>query len=390
MILLILLLFFPIQHEGRIRPSNDLEKIYEQATLPLKLNPTSWVALEEIEKRDHNFTLFSDEDFAEIKQAYLLKNSKKLQEHLQKAYRFVERRNHFPSLFRLKVENFYLNFPWIPVVLVLSIASLLFPRGLFASYLILTALLLLRVIILERPMVSSMYETMLFVPWVATSLSLILFYIYRHPLLLLISNLILLAFFSILFFTDTAAHLETIQPVLNSQFWLSIHVLMVVGSYGIFALASLLGHAFIFKPSKLLEKILLNVLYLGVISLTAGTLLGGVWAAQSWGRFWDWDPKESWAFISISLYLVAIHLYRFGKIGSFGLSMGAVIGFLAISFCWYGVNYIIGTGLHSYGFGSGGLIYYLIFIALESLFLLFALTTKKKTKIVRRKLIKGS
>src|SRR5438128_6981056 len=99
-------------------------------------------------------------------------------------------------------------------------------------------------------------------------------------------------------------------------------------------------------PMKRLSQVILQTLYGGTTLLITGTILGGIWAAESWGRFWDWDPKESWAFISSCFYLIWIHAYRFGRIGSFGLAIGAVGGLLAISFTWYGVNYILGTGLH--------------------------------------------
>ncbi len=112
-----------------------------------------------------------------------------------------------------------------------------------------------------------------------------------------------------------------------------------------------------FKPETSalpqLSKSILHTMYIGTAMLIAGTILGGVWAAESWGRFWDWDPKESWAFISSCCYLIFIHAYTFRYIHQIGLAIGAVIGLWAISFTWYGVNYILGTGLHSYGFGSG-------------------------------------
>ena len=401
-ITLFLLFFIPVLQDGRIRPSMDPNTLFEQHTLPLKLNPGHWVSLEALKTADENFTLFADADFASIQNAYLIEDLELVVKALKKAYRVLENKSYlltnqeritFPSLSKLTVESIYLQFPWIPTILTLAFLSLVIPRlSMFltcSAFLFQTALLLMRIIILERPAVSSMYETLLFVPWVALALCLLLFFIYRHPLLLMGGNLLQLSFFSIIYLTDQSSHLDPIQPVLNSNFWLSIHVLLVVASYGIFAVGSVLGHALLLKRSDLFETILVNVLYAGLIALTAGTLLGGVWAAQSWGRFWDWDPKESWAFVSLSFYLVAVHLYRFNKIGGQGLAFGAIGGFLAITFCWYGVNYIIGTGMHSYGFGTGGLIYYCSFIAIECLFLIFALTTMEKTKIVRRKLRKG-
>src|SRR5208282_2414510 len=110
-----------------------------------------------------------------------------------------------------------------------------------------------------------------------------------------------------------------VQAVLNSPYWLTVHVLMVVGSYGAFALSGVLGHYYLFtqaftgKPQKthvnLSAQAVLYTMYAGLTLLIPGTILGGVWAAESWGRFWDWDPKESWAFITACVYLLVIHAY---------------------------------------------------------------------------------
>lgn len=129
-----------------------------------------------------------------------------------------------------------------------------------------------------------------------------------------------------------------------------------------------------------LSNILLTLLYIGEFLLIAGTVLGGIWAAQSWGRFWDWDPKEAWAFISAAVYALIIHAYRFNYIASFGLASGAVLGLVSILFTWYGVNFVLGTGLHSYGFGNGSGWYFFFYAAAELVFLgtIFTLAAKKR------------
>ena len=88
--------------------------------------------------------------------------------------------------------------------------------------------------------------------------------------------------------------------------------------------------------------------------MAAGTILGGLWADVSWGRFWGWDPKEVWALISLLTYLAILHGRYAGWFGDFGLAVGSVLGATAIVFSWYGVNFVLGVGLHSYGFGAGG------------------------------------
>jgi hypothetical protein len=89
-----------------------------------------------------------------------------------------------------------------------------------------------------------------------------------------------------------------------------------------------------------------------VLLLAAGTILGGLWADVSWGRFWGWDPKEVWALISLLVYLAILHGRYAGFFGNFGLAAGSVLGATAIAMSWYGVNFVLGAGLHSYGFGD--------------------------------------
>lgn len=123
-----------------------------------------------------------------------------------------------------------------------------------------------------------------------------------------------------------------------------------------------------------------------VLLLAAGTILGGLWADVSWGRFWDWDPKEVWALISLLAYLVVLHGRFAGWVGTFGTNCGGVLAFSAILFSWYGVNFVLpmvhgwlnGTnmptevGLHAYAVGSGGLGYVVGGVALNLLLVLAA------------------
>jgi hypothetical protein len=82
-------------------------------------------------------------------------------------------------------------------------------------------------------------------------------------------------------------------------------------------------------------------------------MLGGFWAAQSWGRFWGWDPKEVWALIALLCYLIPLHARYVGWVGDFGLAACSVVCFASVVMAWYGVNFVLGAGLHSYGFGNG-------------------------------------
>jgi ABC-type transport system involved in cytochrome c biogenesis permease subunit len=105
---------------------------------------------------------------------------------------------------------------------------------------------------------------------------------------------------------------------------------------------------------KPLANFVYRAMQVGVLLVAAGTILGGVWADYSWGRFWGWDAKEVWALITLLVYLVPLHGRFAGWVNTFGLVMASVVCFLSVLMAWYGVNFVIGVGLHTYGFGHGG------------------------------------
>ena len=105
---------------------------------------------------------------------------------------------------------------------------------------------------------------------------------------------------------------------------------------------------------KPLSNFVYRAMQVGVLLIAAGTILGGVWADYSWGRFWGWDPKEVWALITLLVYLVPLHGRFAGWVSTFGLVAASVVCFLSVIMAWYGVNFVLGVGLHSYGFVEGG------------------------------------
>jgi ABC-type transport system involved in cytochrome c biogenesis permease subunit len=109
--------------------------------------------------------------------------------------------------------------------------------------------------------------------------------------------------------------------------------------------------AAIVKP---LSNFVYRTMQVGVLLIAAGTILGGVWADYSWGRFWGWDPKEVWALITLLVYLIPLHGRFAGWVNTFGLTIFSVVCFLSVVMAWYGVNFVLGVGLHSYGFVEGG------------------------------------
>ena len=101
-------------------------------------------------------------------------------------------------------------------------------------------------------------------------------------------------------------------------------------------------------------RALYRCLQVGTVLIVAGTLLGAWWADEAWGRFWGWDPKEIGALIIILTYLIPLHLRYVGLAGPTALAAWSVFGFLSVLWSWYGINFLLGAGLHAYGFGQGG------------------------------------
>jgi ABC-type transport system involved in cytochrome c biogenesis permease subunit len=160
---------------------------------------------------------------------------------------------------------------------------------------------------------------------------------------------------------DLGSHIGQLQPVLRSNFWLWTHVKTEVASYAAFMLAWAVGNGALLRALLTRTQVtreegqaVYRCLQVGVVLVSAGTLLGAMWADKAWGRFWGWDPKEDWALIVLLTYLVPLHLRYVGIVGATGLAAWAVFGFMSVVMSWYGVNFILGTGLHAYAFGQGG------------------------------------
>lgn len=240
--------------------------------------------------------------------------------------------------------------------------------------------MVLRCIVAGRPPVTNMYESMIWVSFVVTALGFIFFARYRGTAYMLAA---LPASAFVLFLTKQVPaalpeNIDPLVPVLRDNFWLSTHVLTITASYGAFLLGMAFAHILLFRyllnpvaarSEHVLHFWLYRVLQLGVLTIAVGTILGGVWANYSWGRFWGWDPKETWAFITLLCYIVALHGRIAGWWGQFGLAVAGVLCFAAVLMAWYGVNFVLGKGLHSYGKGMGGEGYVAAFLVVDMLFL---------------------
>lgn len=211
---------------------------------------------------------------------------------------------------------------------------------------------------------SNGYEAMIYIAWITVLCG--LFFIRKYPVIL--SGALILASFMIIVTEMNLMDPEItpLVPVLKS-YWLMIHVAIITGSYAPLGLAFMLGLInlvmYVFRNEKNGKIVTLNInqltyvaemlMTVGVFMLTIGTFLGGVWANESWGRYWGWDPKETWALVSILCYAIILH-FRFikGLKSKFALNLAAFWGYSTILFTFFGVNFML-VGLHSYAQGDG-------------------------------------
>ena len=182
--------------------------------------------------------------------------------------------------------------------------------------------------------------------------------------------------------------MEMLQAVLDTNIWLATHVVVITLGYSSMFLAGFLGVLYlvlgVFTPKlteavsggatsvgKALGKIVYGIICVATLFSFVGTVLGGIWADQSWGRFWGWDPKENGALLIVLWCAVILHARWGGLIREKGLMVLAVFGNIVTAFSWFGVN-MLGVGLHSYGFMDKAFFYLMIFNTSQVLIMLLA------------------
>lgn len=303
--------------------------------------------------------------------------------------------NAYPSASELNREihfNSLRPFQWAWIIYALAFILCLFhltTKSNWSKYIALASLVgafglhsygfLLRCLIAERPPVTNMYESVIWVTWGCVLFAFVIWAMYRNLAIPAAASVFAVAGLvladNLPFVLDPGIH--PLEPVLRSNFWLTIHVLTITLSYAAFALSLCLGNVvlgqYLFRPGNVTtiqtySLYMYRAMQIGVVLLAAGTILGGVWADVSWGRFWGWDPKEVWALIALLLYLAVLHGRFAGWLKGFGFVTCTVMSFLGVLMAWYGVNFILGVGKHSYGFGTGGLGYVSSYIALQLAF----------------------
>ena len=236
--------------------------------------------------------------------------------------------------------------------------------GLIGFFLFHASGLAMRWIISGHAPWSNGYEAVVFIAWVSMLAG---FFFSRKNAVVIAGTAILAAL--MIFVTEMNLldpEITPLQPVLKS-YWLMIHVAVITGSYGFLGLACILGLLNLIlytiqtkNNTGIIKRNINELTYvsemtmtIGLFMLTIGTFLGGIWANESWGRYWGWDPKETWALVSVLVYAVILHL-RFipGLKSKFTFNLVAFWGYSAILFTFFGVNFVL-VGLHSYAQGEG-------------------------------------
>jgi ABC-type transport system involved in cytochrome c biogenesis permease subunit len=250
------------------------------------------------------------------------------------------------------------------------------------TWIIHTIALAVRIYISGRPPVTNLYSSAVFIGWGSILFGLLIDLYTKRGFGVLVGSVIgfltLLIAHYISLSGDTMAMLVA---VLDDNFWLATHVVVVTIGYVMVFLAGALGLFYIFyglftsKLDKNLGRTLANVTYgvvcCGLLFSFIGTILGGIWADQSWGRFWGWDPKENGALIIVIWTAIILHTRWGGFIRERGLMIMAVFGNIVTAWSWFGTNFL-GVGLHSYGFHESGFFWLKMFILSQLAVMLLA------------------
>ncbi|MDX6770780.1 MAG: cytochrome c biogenesis protein CcsA [Elusimicrobiota bacterium] len=231
---------------------------------------------------------------------------------------------------------------------------------LWAAFVVHTAGLFARVVLQGRPPVTNLYSSAVFVGWVAAFAGLLAERLHRRGFAA--AGAAAVGFCTLLVahhLTGSGDTMEMMRAVLDSNFWLATHVITITIGYGGTFLAGLLGLVWVarrhFAPrrdpadEKALSSLAYGVVCFSLLFSFIGTMLGGIWADQSWGRFWGWDPKENGALLIVLWNALILHARWAGLARERGVMVLVVLGNVVTAWSWFGVN-MLGVGLHSYGF----------------------------------------
>jgi ABC-type transport system involved in cytochrome c biogenesis permease subunit len=263
------------------------------------------------------------------------------------------------------------------------------------AFFIHTTGLIYRMVLEGRPPVTNLYSSAIFIGWGAVILGIILEKFYKNGIGAVVSA-------GMGFITLIIAHnlsldgdtMEMMRAVLDTNFWLATHVVIVTSGYASTFVAGFLALIYIVRGAftktldeatgKSLARMIYGIVCFATLFSFVGTVLGGIWADQSWGRFWGWDPKENGALIIVLWNALILHLRWGGMIRERGLVVCAIGGNIVTSWSWFGVN-MLGIGLHSYGFTDAAFKWLMLFVASQVGFIVLGSLPPRMWKSFRLK-----
>ncbi len=238
-----------------------------------------------------------------------------------------------------------------------------------------TSGLIFRMVLEGRPPVTNLYSSAIFIGWGACILGLVLERFWRNGVGVVVSSLV--GFITLIIahhLSLTGDTMEMMRAVLDTNFWLATHVVVVTLGYASTYVAGFLAIIYIVRgvftsgldqaTAKSLVKMVYGIVCFATLFSFVGTVLGGIWADQSWGRFWGWDPKENGALIIVLWNALILHARWGGLVRERGLINMAIVGNIVTSWSWFGVN-MLGIGLHSYGFMDAAFRWLMGFVILQ-------------------------
>jgi cytochrome c-type biogenesis protein CcsB len=248
----------------------------------------------------------------------------------------------------------------------------------------------------DRIPAANMYESMLFLAWGVGLFAVIAYAVMRNRVVVLNAAVMAALTMALTDLLPIDRFIHPIAPVLAGTPWLAIHVPIIMVGYAVLALGLVVAHMqigfTIFAPAKVevidrLYDLLYWYMFVGSILLVAGILTGSMWAASSWGRYWGWDPKEVWSLVAFLCYMAILHAKVDKMIGQFGVAAISIAAFQTILFTYLGVNFVLTTGMHSYGMGDSPVVMWMVITAVtEAAFLAWGWVAFRKN----RELLEGA
>jgi len=236
---------------------------------------------------------------------------------------------------------------------------------------------------------SNMYESLLFLGWGVGAFAVLANLVLRNRIVVLnaaAGSAVTMALTDLL---PIDSFIHPMPPVLSGTYWLAVHVPIIMVGYAVLALGVVIAHMQIgfvaFAPARRslalrMAELQYWYIHVGSILLIAGIMTGSMWASESWGRYWGWDPKEVWSLVAFLAYMAILHARAERLIGDFGVAAWSIVAFQTILMTYLGVNFVLASGLHSYGFGNSSVVDAMIATAVaEATFIGVAWARKART-----------